>query len=81
MLQFTWIAYVDVFGALGSGLTVNGGFAANFLTCAWASAIPPPDGVPDPEPISRRSYYRHCHWMTFQTPSYSQRNHYSRNPL
>ena len=48
-MQLTWIAYVDELGALGSGLTVNGGFAANFLTCAWASAIPPLDGVPDPE--------------------------------
>ena len=78
MLQFTWIACVDVFGALGSGLTVNGGFAANFLTCAWASAIPPPDDVPDPELLPAELL--DCHWMTFQTPSYSQRNHYSRNP-
>ena len=45
MMQVTWIAYVDDFGGLGSGLTVNAGFAANFVTSAFARAIPPPEDV------------------------------------
>ena len=49
MVQFTWIAYVDVFRSLGSVLTVNAGFAVNVLTCARARAIPPLDDDPDPE--------------------------------
>src|SRR4051812_31475310 len=49
MVQFTWIAYVDVFGALGSWLTVSGGFAANCLTSACARAMPPLADDPDPE--------------------------------